>query len=284
MKNALTASTFFATVAMARQSSTSLIIVIEGDDDHFVAEDHINSRDALLIAGVGGRAAVLEAAAITETARITGVRFLIDVDYDPNVWPSRRYPDNVVTSEAHDLMMDVMLAASAVVKRVVQAHTRSASRRGITIDAPAAYEEAFDLALRLAPLRIANERHDYGLNLRDFPFGKLSSANPNDSEIAALAVGRSHTNATVEQLTADMATERATLSDSTASLVGDHDFFSALSKILHLAGAKASKDSLWTAFLSAVSCANLQATKWHKAIATWGAGYSRQVFHCPCGA
>lgn len=48
MRGAITPTTIFGTVAMARQGSSSLILVVEGDDDHFMIKEHINDGDVVL--------------------------------------------------------------------------------------------------------------------------------------------------------------------------------------------------------------------------------------------
>lgn len=284
MRSALNANTFFATVALARQNTRALILVVEGDDDYFIAKEHVNDQDILLIAGVGGKAAVLDAAEKAERRHVTGVRFIVDVDWDRFTQPTRRYPSNVVPSKHHDAVIDIVMVSAGLVDRVIDSHSRSARRRGVEFDTPTAREDAVKLAAQLAPLRIVNERNTLGLNLAGFPFGRLSTLTPTPDELAQIAVNRSQTTLTASELAATVAGEIAHVGTDQDLLVGDHDFFRALARVLQDRGVTAGADSLWTAFLAGLLCANLGATDWYREIVAWGQSNNRDSFACPCAA
>jgi len=65
-------------------------------------------------------------------------------------------------------------------------------------------------------------------------------------------------------------------------LVGDHDLFKALAKVLDHHGVKAGAESMWTAFMTGLSCAHLPATDWYQELAAWGTANMRETFVCPC--
>lgn len=286
MRSALNVNTVFATVAMARQGSSSLILVVEGDDDHFIVKDHVNGHDVLLIAGEG-RPLVLGAAVEADRHALRGIRFMIDVDYDPFVNPTVMYPPNVITSIHHDVVMDIVHVSTSLMDRVIDSHSRAARRRAenpATFDTPLAREDALLLAAFVAPLRIVNDRKVLELNLKDFPFGELPAKSPTNADVAELAIRRSKTEMSTYELEAEISAETSHLLSGTAFLVGDHDFFRALARVLKFRGVNAGADSMWTAFLAGLTCSNLSATSWYQELDAWGAANSRSTFACPCAA
>lgn len=283
MRGVITPATIFGTVVMARQGSSSLILVVEGDDDHFVVKQHVNDGDVVLIGG-SGRPKVLEAAAKAEQRGVRGVRFLVDADYDRFTQPASRYPANTIASEFHDAMIDVVLANPQVLDRVIASYGRSVERRGGALDVTAVREAAISLAAALAPLRIVNERKGHNLNLRDFPFGRLASIVPTAADISMLAIERSDTTLTATQLEAEIVEQRAHAGSDVAVLVGDHDLFRALARVLTDHGVSIRPDFLWSGFMSAVDCRALASVSWYQELHNWGAANSRSIFNCKLAA
>ena len=282
MKEVLNANTFFNTVAMIRQDISALLLIVEGEDDYFVLKSH-NSEDLHLLPGVGGRANLLAAAELADKRMLSGVKFLIDSDYDAFVASGRSYPSNVITSKTHDVFMDMIVVGSKVIDRVIESHSRAVGRSsGPALVATAVRNEAVILAARLAPLRIANERHGLGLNLSKFPFGSLTSLEPLDDEIAKLAIGRSNTSLSEINLVAHIKAESAHRSVDSVAVVGDHDFFRALSRVLEEKGARSTSDSLFSSFLAALSCDQVVATDWYVELEGWAAVNGMGAFACPC--
>lgn len=283
MRGAITSTTVFGTVIMARQGSNALILVVEGDDDHFMVKAHVNDGDVILIGG-NGRPKVLEAAAKAERQGMRGVRFLVDADYDKFTQPMLRYPSNVVSSQNHDAMIDVVLANLSVLDRVIASHARSVERRGGTLDPAQVRQEAFTLAAAVAPLRIVNERNGHNLRLINFPFGSLPSIRPTHADLAGLAIGRSDTSLVGSQLESEIASERSHAGVSEHVLVGDHDLFRALSRVLSDHGVNVRPDALWTTLLPAIDCRELRVVAWYQELVEWGAANSRVTFNCRLAA
>lgn len=283
MRGAITPTTLLGTVMMARHGSKSLILVVEGDDDHFMVRDHINDSDVILIGG-SGRPKVLEAAAKAERQGVRGVRFLVDADYDRFTQPTLRYPSNVISSVSHDAMVDVVLANPSVLDRVIASYGRAVERRGGILNAEAIRTEAIALAASVAPLRIVNERLGHNLTLKEFPFGSLPSASPTHADLAVLAVGRSSTTLTDAQLEADIAGEVAHSNADVTVLVGDHDLFRALARVLSDRGVSIRSDFLWSGFISAISCRELLVVAWYQELVDWGNANSRSTFNCALAA
>ncbi|MFK4836948.1 hypothetical protein ACI3KY_14585 [Microbacterium sp. ZW T2_14] len=284
MRSALTGETLFATVLLTRQATSELILVVEGDDDHFLFEAHINEHDVRLVRGTGGKSNVLHAAALAEQQRLRGVRFFVDSDFDALASPPVRYPENVTSSSNHDVLMDVLLAGQVLLHRVIDTHSRAARMAGTTFSTSDVREQAFALAAAMVPLRIANETEQWELRLRDFPLGNVSSLPVSETELAAIAIGRSSTALAVETITSGTARIADRLPQQHDQFVGDHDFFSALSRVLRDHGVTAGARSLLTAFLAGLLCAHLGATDWYRDLVGWGETHGRMTFSCPCAA
>lgn len=282
MKGALNEDTFFATVAMARNGTARLILVVEGDDDYLLIEPHANPRQLVVIQGVGGRSSVLSVAQRIEEESIDGIRVLVDADYGRFVDADRGLPGNVIASTNHDAMIDIVLLSPRLLTRIVDTHCRTARRNGATIDTKKVCSDAFQLAAALAPLRIVNERRKYELRLADFPFGRVSSTTPSSMELASLAVGRSRTSVTADALAAEVDEEQSKIEAGDLRIVGDHDYFAALASVLAFSGANISSKALWSGFLGAVTCEHVARPAWFAEIRDWGLANSRELFACPC--
>lgn len=283
MKEAINPNTLFNTIAMARQGTSALILVAEGDDDSFLLSWHRNPDDLILIEG-GGREVALGAADLVHNRTLGGVRFLIDSDYDRFTKSQATYPPNVIASTFHDVMMDVLLADLRTIDIVVATQCRSTARSGTKIDPELVRKQAFELASNVARVRIIDGRDDLTLRLSPFPFGVLSAVPPNLAEVCELAVIRSETHHTPETLADEVKSDASCQELVPEDAVGDHDFFRALSRILKHHGVLIKDTTLFTAFLAAIGCSQISLTGWHQQISSWGQDNSRDVFNCPCTA
>lgn len=282
MKGALNGNTVFATIAMARQASNALLLVVEGDDDHFILKDHLNHLDVVLIAGNGGRDNVLRAASLADAWQVGGVRFLVDSDFDRFISPPVSYPRNVLLSTTHDVVTDVIFQSQIHVEKIIDSHSRSARRNGAQFSSAEAWNESCELAAALAPFRILNERQGYGLKFKDFPFGRLSALPASSLELSDITVGRSNTSLTATDLSKEVDSETSHKGVEIRFLFGDHDFFGSLGRILKSKGVHVSPDSLTAAFFAGILCTHLASTDWYDSLASWGEENGRKVFVCPC--
>lgn len=282
MRESLNSNTLFNTIAMVRQDANAIVLVVEGDDDQFVLKRHSSDQMYVLL-GVGGRPGVLAAAEIAERRRLNGVRFLVDADYSSLFESKAVFPKNVILSHHHDLFMDMVHLGSAIVDRVVDTHARSLTRRNQAApDAAVVRAQATALAAKVALARIANERKGLGLNLQRFPFGKLP-LEPTSADIARLIWGRSKTSLSIEDLVSEIEAESANIKVEDRYVVGDHDFFSALARVLEKCGVSGpSSEQLTSSFISALTCEILMSADWYSAISSWSESYGSIAFSCPC--
>jgi hypothetical protein len=86
----------------------------------------------------------------------------------------------------------------------------------------------------------------------------------------------------VDVLAAEIDEESARIDMGDVRLVGDHDYFAALARVLEFSGAKVGSKALWTGFLAAVMCDHVGRTDWFSAVREWGSASSREVIKCPC--
>lgn len=282
MKEMLSRQTLFNTVAMIHMESRALILVVEGEDDHFILRPHA-TQELLIVCGYG-RPSVLGAAHLAEVARLERVAFLVDADYD-RFGPKRSYPSAVIVSENHDLVIDLIMASTTVIDRVIEAHARSACRHGnATLDPADMRLQALDLASRVALLRVVNERDRLNLNLARYPFGRLTSTSPSYEEIARLAVERSRDNCDPVAVAQEMQLIEQWAAPA-AALPGDHDFFGALARVLSdNCAANITARSLEAGYLGAISCATLAGTPWFQRVGGWSSSRDAHAFSCPCAA
>ncbi|WP_414171866.1 hypothetical protein [Clavibacter tessellarius] len=268
---------------MARQSSPKLMLVVEGDDDMLLLRGH-NTDELDLILGSGGKAAVIEAARLAEARSVLGIGFLVDRDYEWFTAPQVQLPSNVLTTHSHDLVMDIINSNNHLVERVIQIHSRAAARRGVPVDAPSWLAEAVSLAASIVPLRTANDRHLLALSLRDFPFGKLKETKPSLATFARLAVGRSKPSINQQDLVHLIECEIMILIEDDERLIGDHDFFAALARVMRSHDVVVGSNALVDSFLSTIDCAPLMRTITHQRVSDWAMSHNRVAFNCSVAA
>jgi hypothetical protein len=286
LREALNANTLFATIAMYIKESRSLLLVVEGPDDHDALKDHC-SPDLHLMAGTGGRAQVLRAAELAHSRGLKGVRFLVDRDYDGfTEAPDALSIDNVFASQHHDLFMDLIAAEPNALLRVISSHTRTARRRALPPgkrplpDNAALESEARSLAAQLAAVRIVNARKNLELDFRRFSFGELKVQDFHVEPIAAIVCVRSsvdpETHAGVIKESQLVAVEIQGL----FSAIGDHDLFRALARVLKRYGVSVSADTLLSSFIVALTCAAIAALSWFADIQAWCSQNGRSGMTC----
>ncbi|MEU5761064.1 hypothetical protein [Nocardia sp. NPDC047648] len=180
--------------------------------------------------------------------------------------------------------MDLILARTHVVDWVIETHYRSVPRRkGDSISSSLLRQKAIELAARIAPLRIVNERKSLELNLKNFPFGKFNSLEPTVESVAEIAIARSNTTLTVADLVLEIEGESTHESVENDFLVGDHDFFRALARVLAKYGVRGVSDTtLFNSFISALTCHVIMDTNWYAAVVRWCETHYCTAFACPC--
>lgn len=102
-----------------------------------------------------------------------------------------------------------------------------------------------------------------------------------------MIVGRSNTKWSAEQLNTLVTEETKDLDSDSIDLIGDHDFFRALARVLsHHGVKKANSDSLFDSFLVNLlsNCNLLTATELHENLSEWASKFDSTVTSCPCSS
>lgn len=267
------------------KESRSLLLVVEGPDDQDALKDHC-SADLHLMAGTGGRAQVLRAAELADSRGLKGVRFLVDHDYDSFSGDSDMGDlANVFISEHHDLFMDLIAAEPDALQRVIYSHTRAARRRPIrpgkkTIPGEEIIEEnARSLAAQLAAVRIVNARNNLELDFTRFSFGGLNVAEFDVESIAKIVCVRSAAACDHDFVVKEAQSAQEEIR-GLSSVVGDHDLFHAISRVLKRYDVNVSAETLLSSFLVAFSCVAVAALSWFTDVQAWCAQNSRAGMTC----
>jgi hypothetical protein len=214
------------------------------------------------------------------------VYFLVDSDYDRFIAPQLPYGEKVISSDGHDLVMDLVFVDRSVMHRVLESHSRGYQHpTGLPFDAEDLMRRGLKLAMPVGVLRMLSVENGWGLRLRDFPFGKLPSTEPDAAEILEVALRRSPPDPDRAELTAsNFADSIEKYKNQASSLVGDHDFFAAVARVLSDDGWTSVKsDNLVASFLAATHCLSISRTEWFKDLANRAIADSGQsCFDCPC--
>lgn len=289
MREFLNENTLFATVAMCAQETPSLLLIVEGDDDHLVLKTH-TSTGLQIIPGTGGRDQVLRTAMLAHQRGLQRVRFLIDRDYDDYVESTKIALGNVLESARHDLFMDLVSADPMILQRVVDVHTASASRRGTEksprpVPPPAdIVENAFRLASQLAAVRIVSARNGLGFDFRRFSFGALRVSEFNVSAIVNIVMVRcGYDEHGAIDVLAEALEAHSELAQYDEPPVGDHDLFSAMARVLKRFDVLVSSQTLQRAFIMGVTCTAVSNLPWFIELQDWCALYGLQGLTCEPG-
>lgn len=285
MKEFLNENTLFNTVAMYIKESDTLLLVVEGDDDHLVLKRHC-SADLRLLAGVGGRQQVLRAAALASKRQLKGVRFLVDRDYNDFVESTSPHSRNVFFSSTHDIFMDLCAGDPDLLGRVIDVHAISLQRnRREDVPPPPSplviQEQAFTLAMCLAAVRIVSAKRNLNLDFKRFSFGGLSVSQFDTAVIARMVLERcGYGEEDFEILVVECLDVYEAVSERRQFVVGDHDLFAALARILKRFGLSVGRDNLQKSFIMGVSCVSIVSAAWFKDVQSWCARNSRAGFTC----
>jgi hypothetical protein len=276
----LTGTTLSSTIAMLRDETSRRILVVEGHDDHYVLRTH-SAEDVIVMAGSGGRNGLLEAAAFVARGGLKDIRFIVDSDLDAALGRTAGDIPNVFVTESHDLVMDLVIADRSLLDRAISVLARS-----LPLSSTECLEvrlRATEMALTVAVVRIANERHGLGLRLRSFPVNDLVASATVETAIGAV-LSRGGPRVDYEHLLRLCHEEQESVAGLEWSVVGDHDFFRSIAALLRAQGMRSITDGeVLTGFLAAVSCSEVWATSWANRLANWRCTSGTAALKCTIG-
>ena len=284
MKEYLNENTLFNTLAMFLDAGEGLVLVLEGPDDHLLLREFCSS-ELQLIPATGGRAQVLAAAKLAIDRGVGRARFLVDQDYDHFSGSAEANLSNVFVSDHHDCFLDLMHVDPTLLRRVIDVHCDSHRRRddqAIAVPTPEVVEtESFYLASMLAAVRIVDAKRRLFLDFKRFAFGGLSSSDFDVAKIAEIVLIRSqYSGIDRDEVIVEAISTHSEISLLTYSPVGDHDLFSALSRVLRKYGVHVSDSILQRSYILKVSCLALAGTGWYQKVQRWCESYGKRGFSC----
>ena len=167
MLDSVTADSIFAEILMDETSPRAFLLV-EGPDESAIFYGHVSADVVLIVCG--GKKTVLGAVRLAECNGNSNVYGLVDTDFDRIQGVDKLYPAHVVATEAYDLIADLVMTSSDVLRRSLSAHAASGVRAiEEALDAPVDHG-VFALTSRLAAARLAAKRKQYPLTFKGFNF------------------------------------------------------------------------------------------------------------------
>lgn len=253
MLDSVTAESIFTEIMMDETSPRAFLLV-EGPDENSVFFGHVSADVVLIVCG--GKKNVLGAARLAESNGNNNVYGLVDNDFDRIRGLDRLYPVHVVATETYDLISDLVMSSSDVLRRSLSAHAAPGVRviedaSGTSID-----HAVFALTSRLAGARLATAREGFPLVFKGYNFAPVVGTT---YEPADMAVFLEHAacrdphftlDATVLQLV-HVAFSEISGSRHTS---GGHDIVSASAALLRKAGSQVSIKTISGTLISMASC------------------------------
>lgn len=288
IRDYLNADILLNTARMCLIDKSKLVLVVEGQDDKLVLEEHA-SENLLVVPATAGRQQVVEAAKKSNgELQSDRIRFVIDRDYADHKTTKEELTSNVFVSELHDLFMDLIAADTHLIEKVVTVHSASASRRPKQSNpipqASHFISQALDLARCLSTFRVVDARHSLNIDFKRFSFFKLNKSNCTPSDVASIVMEKCQYPGNDGKeliLESEKIFETISSGDCPYADIGDHDFFSALSRVMALHGIKIKHSDLQKSFIAAITCTAFRNIPLYKDVTAWAATYKVVVFTCP---
>lgn len=277
MKEFLNGDTLINTVAMYLDvSPDDVAVVMEGEDDVLTVRDFVG-RGVKLFPGVGGKLQVLRAARLANSRGVSRARFVVDRDYDAFVGATETDLPNVIASEYHDCFVDILVADSRIIERVVGQELSVASRapgasprKAELATTRSIVQRGFELATMLATVRIIDGRRALGLDFKRFSF----HTHPIDELDVRLIVTELAERCNVDDLAlegalAEISTTSAEVTGLDFPPVGDHDLLAAVSRVLKCHGVSIKADFIRRLVIMGINSSSLLATNWCQDLEKW---------------
>lgn len=286
MRDYLNADTLLNTAKMCLNNQCKIVLVVEGPYDRLVLKDH-TSENMLILCATAGRQQVVEAARKSigqpQSARI---RFVIDRDYADYKISNEQLTSNIFVSEYHDLFMDLMDADKHVIEKVVEVRSAGASRRQIPskpiLQTSKIVSKAINYAHCLSAFKAVDARHSLNFDFKRFRFSELNENNCTPRTVVSIMM---HKCQDIQEDPEDLIQESEELYDKYNSqnhpFIGDHDFFSALSRVMSLYGIKIKDRHLQEDFIIGITCRTIRNIRLYNDVTTWADTCEVVGFTCP---
>ncbi len=285
MKEHLNFNTLHNTICMLLPEIPEMVLVVEGPDDEIALKNHTSSA-IKIISATGGKGQLLQVAEICDRDGLERVRFLMDRDYDDLIFGPTPNPENIFISTTHDCFTDLIYNDPSLLQRTIDVEMKSARRAcSGREDLPADFEiekKSHNLALCLAAARVANGRHQAGINFSNLSLFSLKDNELNIGGIFAQIIQRKlYSGSEPNKFLAEMHEIYKQLESHKMFYIGDHDLFHALSRILSMSNVKVKADQLHKNIILAARCKSFQAAAWFEEIQDWCIRHNYTGFDCP---
>ena len=288
MKDYVNQNSFYNELVMLLEAGRR-IIVTEGDVDYEILKKHIHD-DARIVMGVGGREHVLKAAdAIYDQGYIDAL-FLVDKDFDNVIKSPRDFNGNVIPSKCHDFVMDLIDGSPVLIAAILDqilSRARRSPKNGIRdeLTATTLIDKAMDYAFIMSAVRIHSLNTARRWKLSESiltTFGcRTGSMRPVVERV--LQKNKQDTSSeNIEDIVGCVEKIYSSWSDDRSMLVGDHDFFDALSAVCRSEGILVSSDDLSDRVVGAVRCDVIFNVFWYSEIEKWCRARGWKGLACPC--
>ena len=217
------------------------VILTEGDVDFDILKPHMH-EDTSLVKGEGGRECVLRVADRIYDRGYLDALFLVDKDFEGVLKFPRTFSANVLPSECHDFVMDLIKACPMLLRLVLEQilnrerrSTKSKVRAEVTSEE--LIESAVDYALIMSAVRIysLDNRRDWDLTVPIFStFGRTIATVSQVVEKILQINGQSIDVVDIGSIVEDVEGALSSLSRNKFALVGDHDLAPSLCRLAAL--------------------------------------------------
>jgi hypothetical protein len=283
MQEQLSGDALFAQILMHRQVDPRLQLVIEGSDELAALTGHLDESNVLLLMG-GGKPALLRAGRLLESHSVDFALVAVDKDLDDLTGRSSGYPATVVATDGYDLATDILVARGDLLRRAAVSHggracvTAIEERRGLDL-----LSAVVDVVSRVVVIRLVNEEHSLGMNLRDFPFADVLDKDLGlipIVEVLARVDRRTGTTIDIER-TEGLIRTCASRVAADLGYCGGHDVFGATAAILRLSGRRGiGAAQIAASIYTAVGCELIKALSLYRAVEAWAARHHVTAFSC----
>lgn len=273
MLDSITPESIFAEIIMD-ETSPKAFFLVEGPDENSVFFGHVSSDVVLIVCG--GKRNVVGAVSLAESKGNSHVYGLVDNDFDRMHGLHSHYPRHVAATVSYDLISDLVMSSSDVLRRVLSAHATTGVRTIEDALESSIDHAVFALTSRLAAARLAAKRERLPLAFKGFNFAPVVSES---FEPASLAQFLEHTASRNPGFAVDakvLKAAEAAFSETSVSrhTSGGHDIVGASVALLRKAGSQVSVKTVSGTLVSVASCQVLASLSCLKELAAMARGDS----------
>lgn len=284
MKELLTGDDIFATVLLLRTADDRSVLLLEGEDDCDCLGPHVDAASARFMP-CGGKSNLDRAITLVDQNNVDLVLAVRDSDW-VGVLETPSESPNIVYTDLYDLDATILLRTD-IGRRVALMFGERERVEHHCEDTGAASPAAIaaDIAAEVGIVRLASERSDANLSLRDFPIQEIYDsveATIRRDRLITIAITRSsacqYSNDDLRQL---VEVERRSWW-APDRLSSGHDLAGAFAVLCRQVwgGSTVGAKFLLKAARLALSCAELQTLELYHAVEDWEHRTGGRIWHC----